>query len=127
MKKQVLCIAVACGMLTGCLAVGSSVREDKLTQRTAYALGLNPADFTISDKTKDGIRTDYIVTTTKGDRYWCHIEAGASFMGQMVGDAMCNEAPGNTGGAGSKGKTGKTGEKPITRQCNELLRAAGRC
>jgi hypothetical protein len=120
MKTQLIAaIAIISTVLAaGCASV--AVTEEKLTQRTALALGLDSSEFTISNRVNEGIRTDYIVTTKTGERYTCYVSGVVSITGREVSDAMCNET--------QREKNGKAASsKPVTKNCNDLLRAAGRC
>jgi hypothetical protein len=82
--------AIACGLLAGC--AGTQVTEDQLQQKTAFTLGVDPSDLTISDKVKVGtLRTNYVATTKKGKKFMCWVEAGPSLIGQIVSDPRCTE------------------------------------
>jgi hypothetical protein len=109
-STKVFALMAVAGFLGGC--TGKMVSDSELVDRTSFALGLNPTDFTISERRSSPLKANYTVVTKTGHRYWCYV--GIS-MG-VTSDAMCNEAP------GSKGKT--DAPKP---KCNDLHKAAGRC
>lgn len=121
------------GLQAGCASM--AVTEDALTANTASALGLQPGQFTISDRVDQGVKTTYTVTTNAGARYSCYVTGTVSVTGRLVSDALCNElksasasardagaSPANTPGA-APSATGKASDA----KCNALLRAAGRC
>ncbi len=114
-RNAVIGFVVAHTLLAaGCASF--AVTEDKLQQRTALALVVDQGDFTISNRVDDGVRTDYIATTKAGKIYNCYVEGSVSITGRVVSDALCAE----------KGKSGKEAMSPGT-QCNDLLKAAGKC
>ena len=87
-----LCIAVA-GMtlLTvsgSASALGKPVAMEKLQDRTAFALGLDNKDFTISDVKKEGITTRYVVKSKVGDEYRCYVQSAFTV---GVSDAVCSK------------------------------------
>jgi len=112
-----LLITVA-GVTTGCASV--AVGDDVLVQRTSFALGVNPDQFTISDRTDSGVRTDYRVHTKSGKNYACYVTGTISVTGRIVSDAVCSAS-----GSGSKA-TSKESKSNDT-SCNALLSAAGKC
>ena len=130
------------GLQAGCASM--AVTEDALTANTASALGLQPGQFTISDRVDQGVKTTYTVTTTAGARYSCYVTGTVSVTGRLVSDALCNELKAATASAapdaaasmrGAGAATAPTqGAAPAATpakaddaKCNALLRAAGRC
>lgn len=101
-------------LVSGCASV--AVTEDSIEQRTALALGVEKGEFTVSNRVDDGVRTDYIATTTDGKVYNCYVEGSVSIVGRVVSDALCSE----------KGKAANKSMSPGT-SCNDLLKAAGKC
>lgn len=101
--------------LAGCAA--TAVTSDTLEQNTAFALGLEPGSFQISDRQDQGIKTTYRVVTQAGRRYSCYVTGAVGITGRAVSDALCSEI-GRPPGAGAA-----TGGPA----CNALLKAAGRC
>ena len=100
-------------------AGGFLFHNDSLTQRTSLALGLSPSQFTISNRTDSGVRTDYNVRTAAGKTYACYVTGTFSVTGRVVSDAVCTEiAPG-----ASSTPTASDTHGP----CNALLKAAGKC
>jgi hypothetical protein len=99
--------------------------QRKLAEGTGFVLSLDPSEFTISDQRNEGgfgsRTTYYTVTTNKGERYSCYMVG--DFMGGIVGvgEPVCRDAPGSSNK--KKGKKSRT----VSRTCNELLRAAGKC
>jgi len=103
-------------LLGGCASV--AVTSDAIERNTAFALGMNKADFTISERQDDGMRTTYIATTKAGKKYSCYATGTFSVTGRVLSDALCSASRqlAGTSGAGASGGT-----------CNALLKAAGRC
>ena len=102
-------------LVTGCASM--AVGEDALTQRTSVALGLAPDQFTISNRSDSGVRTDYSVRTASGKIYSCYVTGTVTVIGKTVSDAVCTE----TQSGASQGQAAAAGT------CNDLLRAAGKC
>ena len=90
------------------LAVKASVLE----KRAEFTLGLDKKDFSITNTKREGLRTDFIVTTDSGEVYRCYV---TSVIG-VVSDAICSQWK----------QQGKSKPKNIP-VCNELLKAAGKC
>lgn len=100
--------------LSGCASY--AVTDDVITSHTSFALGLQPSEFTISNRVDSGVRTDYKVKTTSGKSYSCYLTGTVSVTGRAVSDAICRSSSG-----------GNTNMQNSTENCNALLRAAGRC
>lgn len=115
--KEVAVMACLC-LLAGCASV--SVTENTLENRTAFALGLDAGDFTISNRQDSGVRTDYEVSTKRGERYACYVTGSVG----VVSDAICSRRAG-PGKANSSAEP--KGESRQGAPCNALLKAAGRC
>jgi len=103
-KSKIAAAFLAATVVTGCASV--AVTSETLEDRTAFALGLDKGDFTISNRTDSGVDTNYIVKTKKGQEYRCYVSGTISIMGRTVSDAICNK----------KGQPAR----------NALLEAAGR-
>lgn len=116
--KKLTALAALTVLMSGCASM--AVTNDSLTQRTATALGLTPSQFTISNRTDNGVRTDYSVQTTSGKTYACYVTGTVSITGRVVSDAVCS-AP-NQGAASAEASR----SAPST-SCNALLKAAGKC
>jgi hypothetical protein len=101
-------------LIAGCASM--AVTDDSIQQRTALALGVEKGEFTISNRVDDGVRSDYVATTTSGKVYNCYVEGTVSITGRIVSDALCSE----------KGKAANKSLSPGT-SCNDLLKAAGKC
>jgi hypothetical protein len=104
--------------VAGCAS--AAVTGDAIERNTAFALGLDKADFTVSDRVDDGVKTSYTVNTKTGRRFSCYVTGTFSVTGRVVSDAICSEMGKSSGGAGAG-----TGAGAV--QCNALLRAAGKC
>lgn len=117
MNSKITIAGLACLIVAGCASV--SVTKDALTQRTASALGVSASQFTISNRSDSGLRTDYDVQTSAGKRYACYVTGTMSVTGRVVSDAMCSANP-TTQSPAEKGA-----QKPA--KCNALLEAAGKC
>lgn len=119
-KKLGFTVAAAAVMLAGCASM--AVTKDSLTQRTSLALGIPASQFTISNRSDSGVRTDYNVTTSSGKHYACYVTGTFSVTGRVVSDAMCTQMA----GAGTASKA-QSNESSSARKCNALLKAAGKC
>jgi len=95
-----------------------TVTSDAIERNTAFALGMDKANFTISERNDDGMKTTYVATTKAGKKYSCYVTGTFSVTGRVVSDALCSASgqPAGTSGGGASGGT-----------CNALLKAAGRC
>ena len=113
MKKIASIILVL--QVSACASI--AVTPSNIEERTAFALGLNSSEFTISNRRDNGLRTDYLVQTNQGGRYNCYVEGTFSIIGRTVSDAICNQ----TGAAALHQPT------TTTTKCNALLKAAGKC
>ncbi|MDR3159225.1 MAG: hypothetical protein LBU11_09525 [Zoogloeaceae bacterium] len=110
-------LAVICaGLLSGCASV--AVTQDVLQRNTAHALGIEVGAFTISDRVDEGVKTSYRVKTKAGRQYSCYVTGVMSYAGRTVSDALCTELGGGKKPASGGGKG---------QQCNDLLKAAGKC
>ncbi len=108
--------AVVLGLLSGCASF--AVSDDALVQRTGFALGLEPAQFTISNRMDEGTTTRYQVKTTAGRQYNCFVGGSVSVIGKSVSEAICTEM----------GKDGvQTPKNQNGGNCNALLKAANKC
>jgi nucleoid-associated protein YejK len=108
------CLAVA--LVSGCASI--AVNDDALQSRTASALGLQPSEFVISNRSDSGVRTDYNVKA-KNKTYACYVTGSVSIVGRSVSDAICTP-------------TGATQAQPAQAAqpapaCNALLKAAKKC
>lgn len=108
--------AMLVASLSGCASF--AVSEDALVQRTGFALGLEPSQFTISNRMDEGTATRYQVRTTAGRQYNCTVGGSLNVLGKSVSDALCSEI-GKDGAAPAAGQGGGN--------CNALLKAAGKC
>jgi hypothetical protein len=83
----------ALGLLAAALATAGcasiAVTEEALVQRTAFAIGLNQGDFTISNRQDEGTTTRYSVRTKSGLDYNCFVGGSISVVGRSVSEAVC--------------------------------------
>lgn len=115
MKNLFLCsLALASVVMTGCASM--AVTDDAIEKNTAFALGLEKGDFTVSNRQDSGLKSTYSVATKAGKKYNCYVEGTVSVVGRVVSDAICVEL----------GKAG-TPAKGTDPSCNALLKAAGKC
>ena len=114
-KKLLLPWLIMFGLVTGCAS--TAVTESALTQRTSMALGLPADQFSVSNRSDNGIRTDYSVRTHSGSHYNCYVTGMIAVTGRNVSDAICTEMNGSSQRATNSHSTA----------CNALLRAAGQC
>lgn len=127
-------IAAALSLLTGC---ASTITQDGLAQRTAQALGRTPAQLTISDRSEEtGGRINYTVSTRDGASYRCYLYSATGFQSAMSfgqtphSDAICTAVVGGQSGGNSSTPPAAAAAQrgpAAGKECNALLRAAGRC
>lgn len=121
MKHPQLTIAALMLTLSGCALVQTNkLSDDTIAQRTAFTLGLDKSEFTISNRQEPNKNSEvyYVVTTKSGKKYNCYVAAGfTSFItpDTDASDAICSEI----GGSGANNSNGG--------KCNALLKAAGKC
>lgn len=75
--------------LSGCAS--QAVTATHLEENTAFSLGMDKSDFTISNRRDSGIKTSYLVKTNSGQQYSCYVTGTFSVVGRAVSDAICNE------------------------------------
>jgi hypothetical protein len=100
-------------VIVGC---ATAVKKDDIEQRTSFALGLDRNQFTISDVTLIGQRTNYSVQTTNGETYRCYVVGITTFQ-SIISDAICSQS--------NVGLDSKKSAKGVS--CNALLKATGKC
>jgi hypothetical protein len=106
-------------LIAGCSATNSvmsrivsvEVSEEVIASRTEVAIGEDSENFTISDISKEGTRTDWKVKVNSGETYRCYLEAAQDFGAKSISDAICS-------GGNAKSDNGT---------CDALSKAAGRC
>lgn len=114
--SAVVVVAMA-GFLQACSTLGASfaVSDEALVSRTASVLDLSASDFTISDRTNEGVTARYKVETKSGKRYSCFVGGSLTGIGKSVSEAVCKPVD----GSGSK--------PPSDANCDALSKQAGRC
>lgn len=83
-------------LAAGCASI--AVSDEAIVDRTAFALGLNKGDFTVSNRQDEGTTTRYSVRTRSGQEYNCFVGGSISVLGRSVSEAICTkrgEAPRN--------------------------------
>ena len=118
---------------TGC---ASTLDQEGLEQRTAQAIGRTTGQFTITDRQEEtGGRVNYTATTRDGASYRCYLYGATGFQKAMSfgqtphSDAICTAMvgrPGN-GGAQAPAAVAQPQGRSAAKECNALLRTAGRC
>lgn len=119
-RRHAFLLTTVFALLAGCASV--AVTEDALEKNTAFALGLEPGSFTISDRQDDGFKTSYRVGARNGRRFSCYVTGSLSMLGRTVSDAVCSES-----GRTSTGPANAASPATRSTPCNALLKAAGRC
>ena len=74
---------------TGCASL--AVTDEAIVERTAFALGLQKSEFTISQRQDDGTTTRYLVKTKSGQDYHCYVGGSISVLGRTVSEAICSK------------------------------------
>ncbi len=120
-------------LLSGC---ASTLDQGGLEQRTAQAIGRPVGQFSISERTEEsGGRVNYTAHTRDGVVYRCYLYGATGFQQAMSfgqtphSDAICTAM---ASGQGTRRNQQPAGAPPANgggtgKQCNALLRAAGRC
>jgi hypothetical protein len=130
----VACAIATVALLTGC---ASTLDQSGLEQRTGQAIGRTAGQFTITDRQEEtGGRVNYTVNTRDGATYRCYVYGATGFQKAMSfgqtphSDAICtamvggsNSNSGNPAPAAAAEPRGRSAGK----ECNALLRTAGRC
>lgn len=133
--------AIALALLTGCAA---TIDQSGIEQRTAQAIGRTAGQFSISDRSEEtGGRINYTVTTRDGATYRCYLYGATGFQRAMSfgqtphSDAICTAMVGSAQGAGGAAASqapaagsaapGAGANRSGAKECNALLRTAGRC
>lgn len=93
-------------LIVGCASL--AVSDDAILKKTAFELGLEPSDFTVSNRQDDGVTSTYVVKAKGNKIYNCTIGGSISVLGRTVTSPICNEV----------------GKAPT---CNALQKAAGKC
>ena len=129
-----LFVASLLGTLAFATGCASTLDQEGLEQRTGQAIGRPLDQFTITDRKEEtGGRINYTVNTRDGAVYRCYLHGATGFQKAMSfgqtphSDAICTamvdgRTP-STRGATPPDPRGR----PAGRECNALLRAAGRC
>lgn len=126
-------VVAALALLTGC---ASTLNQEGLEQRTAQAIGRSVGQFSITDhKEETGGRINYTVNTRDGAAYRCYLYGATGFQKAMSfgqtphSDAVCTAMVG--GQSHSSNQAPAAAPEPRGRsagkECNALLRTAGRC
>ena len=133
--------AIALALLTGCAA---TIDQSGIEQRTAQAIGRSAGQFSITDRSEEtGGRINYTVTTRDGATYRCYLYGATGFQRAMSfgqtphSDAICTAMVGSGQGpagtaapqapAAGMAAPGAGANRSGAKECNALLRTAGRC
>lgn len=106
--KKLGCFLALSMMLTGCGMIDNAVRSDtSIQEKAAFALGTTPEKVKITNRRGeiDSVRFN---ATTNGRTFQCYFTTAG-----ISSDALCSPTDG--------------GANPAGAQCNDLLKAAGRC
>ncbi|CAN7319124.1 hypothetical protein LJR129_001725 [Acidovorax sp. LjRoot129] len=131
--SPVACAIATLSLLTGC---ASTLDQSGLEQRTAQSIGRPAGQFTITDRQEEtGGRVNYTVNTRDGTTYRCYVYGATGFQKAMSfgqtphSDAMCTAmvaSPGNSSNPAPAAAAEPRG-RSAGKECNALLRTAGRC
>jgi hypothetical protein len=72
----------------GCASI--AVSDEAIDERTAFALGLSKSDFTVSNRSDDGVTARYQVRTKSGQEFNCFVGGSISVIGRQVSEAVCS-------------------------------------
>lgn len=126
-------VLAALALLTGC---ASTLDQDGLEQRTAQAIGRPVGQFSITDRQEEaGGRITYTVNTRDGASHRCYLYGATGFQKVMSfgqtphSDAICTALMGSQGHSSNPAPAAATEQRGRSagKECNALLRAAGRC
>jgi hypothetical protein len=84
-----LSLLVAALTVSGCASI--AVTDEAIVDRTAFALGLNKGEFTVSNRVDEGTTTRYGVRTKTGQEYNCFVGGSISVIGRSVSEAICTK------------------------------------
>jgi hypothetical protein len=82
-------IAFAVLSATGCASL--AVTDEAIADRTAFALGINKADLTVSNRVDEGTTTRYSVRTKTGQEHNCFVGGSFNVLGRSVSEAVCTK------------------------------------
>lgn len=125
--------ALALALCAGC---ASTLDPSGLEQRTAQAIGRTAGQFTITDRHEEtGGRVNYTVSTRDGATYRCYVYGATGFQKAMSfgqtphSDAICTAMVGSAGNGGTQAPAAAAQPqgRSAAKECNALLRTAGRC
>ena len=128
--------ALTLAVLAGC---ASTLDQSGLEQRTGQAIGRAAGQFTITDRQEEtGGRVNYTVNTRDGATYRCYVYGATGFQKAMSfgqtphSDAICTAmvgSPGNNSNSSNPAPAAAAEQRGRTagKECNALLRTAGRC
>ncbi|MBA4177718.1 MAG: hypothetical protein C0505_14350 [Leptothrix sp. (in: Bacteria)] len=68
-----------------------AVTDQAIVDRTAFALGLNKGEFTVSNRQNEGTTTRYSVRTKSGQEYNCFVGGSINVLGSSVSEAICSK------------------------------------
>lgn len=126
-------LVAAVAFLAGC---ASTLDQAGLEQRTGQAIGRTAGQFTITDRQEEtGGRINYTVNTRDGASYRCYLYGATGFQKAMSfgqtphSDAICTAMVGgaSNGGAQAPAAVAQPQGRAAAKECNALLRTAGRC
>lgn len=84
-----LAMAAAALFASGCASF--IVSDEAIVDRTAFALGLNKGDITVSNRVDDGAAARYSVRTRTGQEFNCFLGGTVGILGRSVTDAVCTK------------------------------------
>lgn len=123
----------ALALLSGC---ASTLDQRGLEQRTAQAIGRSVGQFSITDREEEtGGRINYTVNTLDGMAYRCYLYGATGFQKAMSfgqtphSDAICTAMVGSAGNSSNPAPAAAAEQRGRStgKECNALLRTAGRC
>lgn len=84
-----LALCVVAAATAGCASF--AVTDEAIVDRTAFALGLNKTDFTVSQRVNEGTSTRYAVRTRTGQEFNCFVGGSINVLGRSVSEAVCTK------------------------------------
>ncbi len=87
--NRLAAVFVLVGAVSACASL--AVTDSAIVDRTAFALGLDKAAFTVSGRVDDGTTTRYAVKTRAGQDYNCFVGGSINVLGRSVSEAVCTK------------------------------------
>lgn len=110
--KLIKTLIVSIATLSGCGVIDKKITtEDAIKEKASFAIGAQPSEIAISNVKSSGFSKVSFNAEANNVKYTCYYESAIA----VKSDAICTKL------------NGKSDTEGTSNQCNELLKAAGRC